>query len=71
MSPDPSDGRPILWAHSLQYSTSQAAQLLGVSPGTIRRWADAGELEHSRTPGGQRRFSHDQLERFASKGVAR
>jgi excisionase family DNA binding protein len=37
---------------------------LGVSLATIRRWTDAGHLGCYRTPGGQRRFSRDQLDRF-------
>jgi excisionase family DNA binding protein len=48
----------------LGLSTSQAAQALGVSLGTIRRWSDMGYLESYRTPGGQRRFSHDQIDHF-------
>jgi excisionase family DNA binding protein len=48
----------------LGLSTSQAASALGVSLGTIRRWADMGYLESYRTPGGQRRFSHEQIEQF-------
>ena len=34
----------------------QAADLLGVSSNTIRRWTDFGKLTCRRTPGGQRRF---------------
>jgi excisionase family DNA binding protein len=49
----------------LRYGTSQAAEILGVSLGTVRRWSDMGALESSRTPGGQRRFSQQMLERFA------
>ena len=48
----------------LGLSTSQAASALGVSLGTIRRWADMGYLESYRTPGGQRRFSVEQIEQF-------
>jgi excisionase family DNA binding protein len=48
----------------LGLSTSQAASALGVSLGTIRRWADMGYLESYRTPGGQRRFSVQQIEQF-------
>ncbi len=48
----------------LGLSTSQAANALGVSLGTIRRWADMGYLESYRTPGGQRRFSVEQIEQF-------
>lgn len=45
-------------------STSQAARELGVSLGTVRRWADMGYLPSFRTPGGQRRFSVDQIDGF-------
>ncbi|HEX8976598.1 MAG TPA: helix-turn-helix domain-containing protein [Solirubrobacteraceae bacterium] len=48
----------------LGFSTSQAAQALGVSLGTIRRWSDMGYLQSYRTPGGQRRFSREQIEKF-------
>jgi excisionase family DNA binding protein len=48
----------------LGLSTSQAARALGVSLGTIRRWSDMGYLESYRTPGGQRRFSREQIEEF-------
>ena len=48
----------------LGLSTSQAARALGVSLGTIRRWSDMGYLQSYRTPGGQRRFSHEQIDQF-------
>lgn len=48
----------------LGLTTSQAARALGVSLGTIRRWSDMGYLKSYRTPGGQRRFSQDQIDRF-------
>lgn len=48
----------------LGLSTSQAAQALGVSLGTIRRWSDMGYLHSYRTPGGQRRFSQEQIDQF-------
>jgi len=50
----------------LGLSTSQAARALGVSLGTIRRWSDMGYLDSYRTPGGQRRFSSEQIEAFVS-----
>jgi excisionase family DNA binding protein len=50
----------------LGLSTSQAAQALGVSLGTIRRWSDMGYLQSYRTPGGQRRFSQQQIDEFLS-----
>jgi excisionase family DNA binding protein len=48
----------------LVFTSSQAARYLGVSLATIRRWTDAGHISCYRTPGGQRRFSRDQLDRF-------
>jgi excisionase family DNA binding protein len=39
----------------------QAADLLDVSPSTVRRWAADGRLACRRTPGGQRRFLRDDL----------
>jgi excisionase family DNA binding protein len=48
----------------LVFTSSQAARYLGVSLATIRRWADAGHLGCYRTPGGQRRFSREQLDSF-------
>jgi excisionase family DNA binding protein len=37
-----------------------------VSLATIRRWTDAGYLNGYRTPGGQRRFSREQLDGFVA-----
>jgi excisionase family DNA binding protein len=51
-------------ASRLGLSTSEAARHLGVSLSTIRRWSDAGHLQGYRTPGGQRRFTIEQLDEF-------
>jgi excisionase family DNA binding protein len=48
----------------LVFTSSQAAEYLGVSLATIRRWTDAGHISCYRTPGGQRRFSRAQLDGF-------
>jgi excisionase family DNA binding protein len=48
----------------LGLSTSEAARHLGVSLSTVRRWSDAGHLRGYRTPGGQRRFTIEQLDAF-------
>lgn len=50
--------------HRLGLTTSEAARHLGVSLSTIRRWSDLGYLRGYRTPGGQRRFSIQQLDEF-------
>lgn len=48
----------------LSFTSSEAARFLGVSLATVRRWTDAGHIACYRTPGGQRRFSRDQLDTF-------
>lgn len=35
----------------------EASALIGVSPATLRRWCDAGDVKAFTTPGGHRRFS--------------
>lgn len=40
----------IYWVIMTAFKVSEAAQLLGVSDDTIRRWADAGRLSLSGTP---------------------
>lgn len=45
-------------------TVSGAARHLGVSLSTVRRWSDAGHLRGYRTPGGQRRFTVEQLDAF-------
>ena len=37
-----------------EFRIGQAAELLGVSPDTVRRWADSGDLPTRRSDGGQR-----------------
>jgi excisionase family DNA binding protein len=48
----------------LGLTASQAARRLGVSLSTVRRWSDSGHLRGYRTPGGQRRFTVQQLDAF-------
>jgi excisionase family DNA binding protein len=48
----------------LAFTSSAAARYLGVSLATIRRWSNSGYLQGYRTPGGQRRFSREQLDQF-------
>lgn len=44
----------------------EAAQLLGVSVDTLRRWADAGRLASTRTRGGHRLIDGADLARVAA-----
>ncbi|MFJ3901683.1 molybdopterin-binding protein [Streptomyces sp. NPDC090025] len=49
------------------YSIGQAAQLLGVSSETVRRWADGGKLAMTRDGGGRRVIEGVALARFAEE----
>src|SRR3989344_6177107 len=44
------------------YSITEASGILGVSQTTPRRWEDEGRLTPARTPGGDRRFSPDDIQ---------
>ena len=48
----------------------QAADLLGVSTDTVRRWADEGRLTTARTEGGQRLVDGAALAAFAAEQEA-
>lgn len=46
---------------------NEVADLLMVSPVTVRQWAQKGKLEAMTTPGGHRRFSMEAVEKFAAE----
>ena len=48
----------------------QAADVLGVSATTVRRWADSDRLISRRAPSGQRRFLAADLEALVAREVA-
>lgn len=43
---------------------NEVAELLMVSPVTVRQWAQKGRLKAMTTPGGHRRFLRQEVERF-------
>ena len=45
-------------------SLAAAAEQLGVSESTVRRWADRSEVQSYRTPGGHRRILEDDVRRL-------
>ncbi|MFD0548217.1 helix-turn-helix transcriptional regulator [Streptomyces rectiviolaceus] len=48
-----------------RYTIGQAARLLGVSPDTARRWADAGRVATQRDEGGRRLVDGKDLAAFS------
>jgi excisionase family DNA binding protein len=46
-------------------SLSEAAEILGVHPGTVRNWSDRGLLPVYRTGGGHRRYKRNEVELWA------
>jgi molybdopterin-binding protein len=51
------------------YSIGQAAELLGVSPDTVRRWVDKGRLPATTGAGGRRSIDGTALARFAQSSA--
>ena len=49
------------------FSVGQAADLLGVSADTVRRWMDSGQIPIARTAGGRRRVEGAALARFSAQ----
>ncbi|WP_105972439.1 TOBE domain-containing protein [Streptomyces geranii] len=52
------------------YTIGQAARLLGVSPDTARRWADAGRVKTHRDEGGRRLIDGRDLAAFSTELAA-
>ncbi len=46
---------------------SEAAERLGVTATTVRRWEAAGRISAKRTVGGQRRYEEDEVQRLATE----
>lgn len=45
-------------------NVGQAAEYLGVSSASLRKWSNDGLVPTYRTPGGQRRYSREDLDSF-------
>jgi excisionase family DNA binding protein len=65
---------PILWSNlqmaklSEYVKVAEAAQVLGISQGTLRAWSEAGKIPMHRNPAnGYRLFKRIDLERFLRK----
>jgi len=49
------------------YTPNEVATLLGVSPVTVRQWAQKGLIEARTTAGGHRRFTREAVAAFAAR----
>ena len=49
------------------FTVAEAAELLGVSPDTVRRWVDGGQLRAVSSSGSRRQIDGEQLARFATE----
>ena len=47
----------------------EASDLIGVSPATLRRWTESGDVEAFVTPGGHRRFARNSILGLLPSGV--
>lgn len=52
-----------------QYRVSKAAELIGVSASTLRRYTREGRIEATLNPGGQRVYTQAQIDAFMGKSV--
>ena len=57
---NPSTGRKL--------SVGEVAAVFGVTPHTVRKWADTGRIKFTRTLGGDRRFDAAYVYRMAENG---
>ena len=53
---------PVQWL-----DLAEAARFLGIHFTTLRRWADDGKVPCVRTPGGRRRFTRSDLQKFVDR----
>ena len=56
--------KPPIVPFSKLLTVSEVAEILGVSPVTIRSWDKSGKLKTVRTPGNQRRISSEEVNRI-------
>jgi molybdopterin-binding protein len=56
---------PVTYGDAGPYRLSEAADVLGVSDDTVRRWVDQGRVASTRTSGGQLAIAGEDLARLA------
>ena len=55
---------------SATVALGEAAEALGISTSSLRRWADTGRIRALRTAGGHRRFPVSEIQRISAQAVA-
>ncbi|MBC6807579.1 helix-turn-helix domain-containing protein [Corynebacterium sp. LK30] len=55
-----------VWAMPHYLTTDEAAEILRVTPATLRRWARQGLITPYRLPSGEARYTHELLEKIIS-----
>lgn len=48
--------------HSRLLTPKQVAEIFGMHPSSVTKWADDGKLPFVRTPGGQRRYRVEDVD---------
>ena len=64
-------GAPSQHVSSPWLSLGEASRFLGITPATLRRWADHGDVAAFVTPGGHRRFPRTVIEDMVPKPRSR
>lgn len=49
---------------TINYTPKQASEILGVKPGTLRRWNKHGKIQCTRLQGGHRRYPKVEIDRI-------
>lgn len=62
---------PVSEPGEVYLGLGEAARLLGITPQTLRRWADRGQVPSYTTPGGHRRFPRSALVALVPAGRQR
>jgi molybdopterin-binding protein len=65
--PHPPSSQPPSAGAPRAYRVAEAAELLGVSADTVRRWADSGKLASTRDAGGRRVIAGPDLAELAAQ----
>lgn len=62
---------PLAESEDQVLSASDVADLFGVDPKTVTRWAKAGQLPSFKTPGGHRRYRKSDCTKFINSQEAK